>query len=128
MKTRAEKIKAIYKKIADKNLSFWCKIERQWNYYTVIEWRHFIYEKTWKYIKTTSQSIEELSCESIWHPVMIWDVLDFCIWNKELNSKRLMWQNTIFWLLNRWKEKRKPIEEQSEECIDYIYNLIFEKW
>ncbi len=41
------KIKAIYKKIADKNLSLRRKIKRQWNYYTVIEWRNFIYEKTW---------------------------------------------------------------------------------
>ena len=81
-----EMVKVIYKKIADKTLSFWCKIERQWNYYTVIEWRHFIYEKTWKYIKTTSQSIEELSCESIWHPVMIWDVLDYLE-----NAESLKW-------------------------------------
>lgn len=115
--TKEEKIKAIYEKIADKTKNFWCKIERQWNYYIVIEWRHFIYEKTWKYLKTTSQSIEELSCESIWHPVMIWDVLDYIEEKWEYN-----WE--VWDILALWIFKRKPIEEQSEECIDYVFNLL----
>ena len=115
--TKEEKIKAIYKNIADKTKNFWCKIERQWNYYIVIEWRHFIYEKTWKYLKTTSQSIEELSCESIWHPVMIWDVLDYI-------SKKTFREFLYNYLIENWKEKRKPIEEQSSDCIDYVFNLL----
>lgn len=27
-----------------------------------------------------------------------------------------------------WKKKREPIEEQPDECIDFIYSLIFEQW
>lgn len=118
---REEQIKAIYEKIADKTKNFWCKIERQWNYYIVIEWRHFIYEKTWKYLKTKSQSIEELSCESIWHPVMIWRC-DLLIekWPDYFDEWIL--------ILDLWEDKDKPIENQSERCIDHIYNLILVSW
>ncbi len=46
--------------------------------------------------------------------VMIWDVLD---WIK--NNPRPALQIFKFWELTR-----KPIEDQSEECIEFIYNLI----
>ena len=48
--------------------------------------------------------------------VMIWDVLEWVYLNIE---------NKIVWnLLAIWNDWRKPIEEQSDECIDYIYNLL----
>ena len=27
-------------------------------------------------------------------------------------------------IFSLWKEKRNPLEEQSDECIDFIYSLI----
>ena len=54
-------------------------------------------------------------------PVMIWDVLDWMYkWYNEID---------VLWVIddiihNEWDNKRKPIEEQSDECIEYIYNLI----
>jgi len=70
------------------------------------------------------------------NPVMIWDVLDW--WNnfelwEEIFCKvaqpnwynNVSWFDTYFWkLMNLWEFKRKPIEEQDDECIEYIYNLI----
>jgi hypothetical protein len=49
--------------------------------------------------------------------VMIWDVLD---WIEKWN----FFDKIV--ILQLWKEKRKPIEKQSEECIEYFYNLIKE--
>jgi len=54
-------------------------------------------------------------------PVMIWDVLD---WRTKLNdSKSVYFDEKIVKLLALWDTKRLPIEKQSEECIDYIFNL-----
>lgn len=54
-------------------------------------------------------------------PVMIWDVLDF--YSKKLWTFQL-YNNTTMDLLEVWKEKRKPIEEQSGDCIDFVFNLL----
>lgn len=44
-----------------------------------------------------------------------WDAWDV----KYCSIMDLVWINENF-----WKEKRKPLEEQTDECIDYIYNLV----
>lgn len=57
----------------------------------------------------------------IWHPVMIWDILEELYkmeWSILDYKKQLL---KIDWL---WEYKTKPIEEQSLDCITYIYNLI----
>lgn len=140
MENKELMISYIYLKVADKTLSFGCKCEYQnWNK-SIIVWKAL---KLWqiniayKWFDVTEKdeifewcninnfSKIEVSPEEIkiiWHPVMIWDILDYFIWNKELNLNRLIWQNTIFWLLNSWKEKRKPIENQSDKCIEFIFN------
>ncbi len=61
-----------------------------------------------------------------WHPVKIGDVLDRM---EEIKSTiELRSSQYCAWLYDEicilWGHKRKPIEEQSEECIDYIYNLL----
>jgi len=54
--------------------------------------------------------------EIIWHTVMIWDVLDWIEKNKNLqiDPDKLV-------LDNFWKEKRKPIDDQDDETIDFTY-------
>ena len=47
------------------------------------------------------------------HPVMIGDILEW-----------YDFEGTEFALLEIWKLKRLPIDEQSSEAIDYIYSLI----
>ena len=86
--TKEEKIKAIYKEIADTN-----------NIFSEVHWFY----------------IEEQN------PVMIWDVLDYLNKNfDEWNSLNIK----VNFLLSYWKYIRKPFEEQSEECIDYVFNLL----
>ena len=58
----------------------------------------------------------------IWHPVMIWDALDF--FQKNYHSVK---REKLFDMLDfcvRWEDKIKPIEEQSQECIDFVESLI----
>lgn len=37
------------------------------------------------------------------------------------------WENTA-WIIDRWENKRKPIEDQSDEIVDFIYDLIIKQW
>lgn len=30
-------------------------------------------------------------------------------------------------IFEKWEQKRLPLEEQSDECISFIYNLIYEQ-
>lgn len=114
--TKEKMIDKIYEVIADKTLSFGCiYLDRErrkctyypcttihkdtndlwnfyWHYYEVEDW-----ENIW-YIKI------------IWHPVMIWDVLQ----RTSLHNDEI---------IKKWHDMRKPIDDQSEECITFIYNL-----
>ena len=133
---REEMIKFIYSIIADKTLSQWCKIYfedivphdriivyNEWNKKFSLDW-----------LTPTiimDYQINPRRTRIIWHPVGIWDVLDYNYNNflQQWNDWTPFWE---FWyyqdiakdIFDNWKFKRKPIENQSEECIEYIYNLI----
>lgn len=149
--TRDEKIKRIYEVISDKTLSFWCIIKSHhnrkpktwsWLQYTndifVSKWlKNYYYwscpvddEYIWK-PRYKSDSIE-----IIWHPVMIWDLLDWAEKkskeNKEFLTKFTDKNCYICWIwielhnmFTNWEYTREPIEKQSDKCIDYIYSLTF---
>lgn len=73
-------------------------------------WHHMIIDDVeWKY-------------KIIWHPVMIWDVLDWFYSNIELPVVER--RRTCDTILFEWKDKRKPLQDQPIECIEYIYNLL----
>ena len=68
----------------------------------------------------------EILVKIIWHPVMIGDVLDWIerkIWisNHEYEEFVVEEVNVVVLL---WREYLKPIDEQSDECIDLVYSLI----
>ena len=84
---------------------------------------------------------KDWNLEIIGHPVMIGDVMDFFEEHSETDEGTVtqwdgvktikMWctKEKKIEILNYnlflvWKKKRNPIEEQSNECIDFIYNLI----
>lgn len=144
-------IKAIYEKIADKTLSFWCKIktiyehnlksktnlfiycydkwcsiaviDKNWNQYQIQD-RHRIIDKEPfkpKYKLNEEHFIEKIydsyndwrvvyndrkdykNIDIIWHPVMIWDVLDYKdydikSWNRDDGD---LMKN----LISYWEEK-----------------------
>jgi len=130
-----EKISKIYEVIADKTLSFGCKIifsEEKWdNRECIILDDYWVYEDwpiefLWQWWEPIDRLLDYI--EIIWHPVMIWDVLDWIIKNiheiKHYNCD-LCWRVDILEdMLGLWENKRKPIEEQSAETIDFIYSLI----
>ena len=69
----------------------------------------------------------------IWHPVMIGDVLrqirllaGYALDN-DLIKKSDFW-NVIaqhnYRITQIWEDFRKPIEDQSDECIDFVHSLI----
>ena len=156
---KQEMIDTIYEKIANKELSFGCKIidrtRNEWSntfYITeAVAWwctllvsneadDHSWYELS----KLKSDKTFEERFKIIWHPVIIWDALDyieditnpiFFEWVASVghpsDQAKADYYHYISYLNNKfinirkvWKNKRLPIEEQSEECIEYVYNLI----
>lgn len=122
--TREDKIKAIDEKVADKTLSFGCKINWRQIIHYVIKDKIFI---IWHKKPIDIKDIFKI----IWHPVMIWDVLDY--YDKNILNKFVSISKSSIWIITTriceqiiilWGYKRKPIEEQSDECINYIYDLI----
>lgn len=140
--TREDKLEAIYQEMANKKLKLWSKCKSH-------NWENVIFirkNKTWSYLSIRENEEFTVSLwytpEIIWHPVMIWDVLDW-IENKKFNvDTPIMWfwfddgdysDETKLFLIQKhysekacilWESKRLSIEEQSDECIDYVYSLI----
>ena len=115
---REEQIKAIYEKVADKTLSFGCVTQHT----NPRNWDTFRHTFIWDDRAIRNWQVYGCSCfeddEIIWHPVMIWDCLSY------FNQRTIWVDYTTKDILYFWWAKRKPIEEQSDECIEFIYNLI----
>ena len=117
--TREEKIKAIYEAVANKKRTFGCRCRRNDGEDVI-----FIREnKTWSYLSIRENEEFTVSLwyapEIIWHPVMIWDVLNYCSsyisdWDDSVDSQ--------IDLLSYWGDYRLPIEDQPEECIDFVHS------
>ena len=172
MITKQEKIDAIYNKIANKDLSFGCRImlknqeivmenqpveygtlenyEVVWSIigrYWTLYWWWVTVEIEKIYFNDSFYSEEEVSdgfkeefsfneddeekdwnLEIIGHPVMIGDVIDYI--NEDIYPGAgydqvfyHSWESVVD-VVNLWGEKRKPIEDQSDGCINFIYSLI----
>ena len=131
--TREEKISAIYKEMANKDRTFWCLYivkNREWNTYKARETEWECVDLTYwsEYqIEYWNDMTETNYLESIiWHPVMIGDVLDWIdnkIWISNHEYEEFV-INEVNIAILLWGEYPKPIEEQSDECIDYVYSLI----
>lgn len=151
--TREEKIESIYKEMANKELTFGCKVKfGKWVYkiidrenvwfldpYKGVDWNIHNTIVIEDGVNSRCYSIEEI----IWRPVMIWDVIDW-IEKKTFDiNKQIPW----FWfeedeeisdgskllliqdyyvdnIISYWDTKRESIESQSDECVDYVYSLI----
>lgn len=127
---RQEKIDFIYQTIADKTLSFWCIIRRETNVWDILDFKiiqnRLIKFDNWKtrreiqlYHSNNNQVwiyTELDDKEIIWHPVMIWDILEYFYGDIRFSD--------FAWI---WKKLRKPLEKQDDECIDFIYDMIKKK-
>lgn len=58
-----------------------------------------------------------------WSECMIWDVLDW--YQQEITSDVIQTWDKIVYIY--WLIKRKPLSEQSNQCINYIHWLLSEK-
>lgn len=102
-------IDKIYEVIADKTLSKWCKviIVPQDKYWDDIEY----------IMSRWDERPLEMIGKIIWHQVMIWDVLDYV----EKNVKKKFFRETnSVWILDHWDDWRKPIDDQSIECLERV--------
>lgn len=134
-KTREEKIAKIYDVIADKTLSFWCKVFHSWVVCFVLSdysdnERFLVWDTVAKDTGAgstmyTNRIWKEKIQNIIWHPVMIWDVLERMIYDEDLCSER-------YWLIWRYndndepirKKLKEPIENQTDACINFIYKIV----
>lgn len=135
----------IYEVIADKTLSFGCKIEycEDWYTYSLTTFlrakygkKHYIYVEPWRWKTHSNPFTKRINpkhiTKIIWHPVMIGDVLDWIQqkrWSFFENNYpieevcALLEGNWYNEKVIRWN-KRLSIDDQTDECIDYIYSLI----
>lgn len=119
--TKEEMLSSIYDEMADKTLSDGCKYITD-IYKCTIRYSDVVQPDNMLYSKENDDfyRIDTI----IWHPVRIGDVLD---WFDKNNPEHLWWWN---WVINgeiivrEWNNLRLPIDEQSDECIDYVYSLI----
>lgn len=119
---RTQKLDAIYEVMADKTLSQWCK---------VFYWEDLIvgdvvltFDDELAYRPVIESIIDPEVYEIIWHPVRIGDVLDYISNNYDMTTKP-SYAMIVLWHLHRnFSFHRLPIDEQSEECIDFVYSLI----
>ena len=137
--TKQDKYHKIMEVMSDKTLSFGCVIsnvrlsrivsidyERAWFYRMIDDWEN-------SYSGNINWS------EIIWHPLHIWDVLDWIEkkWdNVEMKSTNIFSADAEYRKLCKkqeqetnaimkfWKDKRFPLSPTDEELVDYIYSLI----
>ena len=126
--TRKEMLDFIYKKVANKDLSFGCKLLNPHSKQILKFSKRSSYNPKenieavsvyWNYLIIIKKDLFEI----IWHDVLIWDVFNWTWWN--IYSCEDCWsisRNAEIFKL--WEYKCKPIDDQSDECIEYIYNLL----
>ena len=126
--TKQEMIDKIYEVIADKTLSFGCRIMTEWD---IVKFLRVEEEMVlWPTVTCLRENEKIVGImwfnvkNIIWHPVMIWDVFDFLYWSDIEPPVDYTDQDVIEEIFVIWKEKRKPIEDQSIECIEFIYSLL----
>ena len=108
--TREEKIKAIYKEMANKELTPWCCVEVK----AQNEYGDFTYRLS-RWDERPTSEIKEI----IGHPVMIGTIFEWY-------SKKRGYINSQFVmnLIEVWTWYDKSIEFQSDYCVDFVHSLI----
>lgn len=111
--TRAEKLAAIYKEMANKELTPWCCVE--------VKAQNEYGDFTYRLCRWDERPEEEIK-EIIGHPVMIGDVMYYI--------RKKYWNNHSWFHSDRSKlidlrsKERESIEWQYDECIDFVHSLI----
>lgn len=124
--------------MANKELTFGCKVKFSKWIYSIIDRENVWFLDSYKGVdwnirntiviedgvNSRCYSIEEI----IGHPVMIGDVIDWIepYWKGYAQDVKFSQERKrkIDIALLQWDKKREPIEAQSDECVEYVYNLI----
>ena len=133
--TREEKLEAIYQEMANKEASFGCRYKfikkyqycdwawfEPWDIITLCK-RDAKYEDS--FLTTFFRDIALIKkdvydyVEIIWHPVMIGTIFE-----RYSSSRWFINSQFITKLIDKWTWYDESIDEQSDECIDYVYSLI----
>ncbi len=113
---KQQMLERIYEVIADKMLIFWCKVESPsednapWIYINDCK----VYWLDIERVHTEKDS----ELKIIWHPVMIGDVLDW------LSKNHKNYYDTQMIILRERSYYTKPINDQSDECIKFVFDLL----
>lgn len=138
MPTKQEMLDRINEVIADKSHTFGCRIYNElfWNksedIYTLIWivnkrnrddldgcWLAGKFEENRiSFVPLLREHYENST--TIWHPVMIGDVLDRQYKTKEVSSCPSLRSDIV----ENWLERRKPIDNQPDKCIKFVYSLL----
>ena len=106
--------------MANDELTLGCKISIDREIVTIVDsdrhwdWITILREDWW-----VTRDDYENEFIIIWHPVMIGTIFE---WYS--SSRWFINSQFVIHLIERWTGYDKPIEEQSDECIDYVYSLI----
>ena len=103
-----------------------CANMRQWEFKFITErYRNCMHRQPDEEGERICDELVEKYFTIIWHPVMIGDVLERIRWDKrdELCKMCDDIYNLYIWVMEVWKDKRKSINEQSEDCIKLIYSF-----
>lgn len=145
--TKQQMIDKIYECIADKTLSFGCKIlqcnristitsvsddeeyvfVQSYMVWSELFWQNDEWYEVFWYKNLGFEVVENIWIdEIIWHPVMIGDVLEYSRWDVRdiLQKKHNDIHSLYIEIMKKRSNKRKPIDDQSDECITFIYNLL----
>ncbi len=124
--TKQEMLKTIYEKIADKTPWFWLKILRKdINTEITDNWQYIYVDKDIFWDNPRFEEPMQLGlCQIIGHPVMIGDILDWWYKNSDNYLDRFCYEDFVMEIVNRREEIRLPIDQQSDECIKYVYDLV----
>ena len=143
--TREQMITFIYKKVARKNLEYGCVVISGDAYHIILKEKPFDKGKYYAVEITAFWKLRECVLSKdfpmdwidvvVWHDVMLGDTLawfekhapiglgtyyDWPVWSDVLVD---LCVPTILHNYER-KQKRDPIDDQSDECIEYIYYAI----
>ncbi len=152
MTTKGQKLTAIYEKVANKELNKWCAVSITETLWATMEYwydetaggeetvGYIVFWENLHYLNWTDSDFdldyfkdliswkESLigtsisSVKIIGHPVLIGDVLEKGNFDFDQDEFNIDWDLNKVLVL--WENKILPIEDQSELCISYIFNLI----
>lgn len=108
--TREEKLKKIYDKV-------WTTKSR-WNDLAVYAATKFWMNKAWPIMQGIVEKFDELC----WPKVMIGDVIEYIFEQEEVTQSE--WYTITNMIIWERDEIRYAIDDQNQECIDYVLSFI----